>query len=86
MNEMENNANRINEQDQIEVGECLTIISPLAGATMFESERQQLSKRGFQLISRVLKHKFEIVDEDANTSKLFDGKSLYVATYLKTEQ
>lgn len=64
--------------------ECLTIISPLANATIFEFHRQRLAKQGYLLSSKIQQHKFELVDEDAKVSKLFEGKKYYSATYIRT--
>lgn len=63
--------------------DCLTIISPVAHATIFEFHRRRLAKEGYILNSKVLQHKFEIVDEEAVVSELFDGQSYYAATYVK---
>lgn len=83
---MSNITNQENTENVTEIGECLTIISPLATAAVFEFHRRRLSKQGFQLISKVLKHSFEIVDEDAKTTELFDGKSYYAATFIRTAE
>lgn len=72
-----------NTQTSNENAECLTIISPLANATVFEFHRRRLAKQGYLLNSKVLLHNFEIVDEEAVVSKLFDGQSYYAATYIK---
>lgn len=71
------------EQQQIEE-ECLTIISPIASATIFEFHRQRLAKQGYMLNSKIQKHQFELVDEEARVTKLFDGKPYYSATYTKS--
>ena len=71
-----------NERD--DAGKCLTIISPIANATLFEFHRQRLAKQGYSLNSKILLQRFELVDEDASVSKLFDGKSFYAATYVKS--
>lgn len=72
-----------NEQDAASV-ECLTIISPLANATIFEFHRQRLAKQGYLLSSKVQLHRFELVDEEAVKTQLFDGKAYYSATYIKS--
>ena len=66
------------------IEECLTIISPVANATTFEFHRQRLAQQGYTLNSKVLHHRFELVDEDAAVTKLFDGKSYFAATYIKS--
>lgn len=73
-------------QDKQQISEeCLTIISPIANATIFEFHRQRLAKQGYLLSSKILQHNFELVDEDANVTKLFDGKSYFAATYIKSK-
>jgi phosphoribosylaminoimidazole carboxylase (NCAIR synthetase) len=66
--------------------DCLTVISPLANATLFEFHRQRLAKQGYMLASKIQQHRFELVDEDAVLTKLLDGKSYYAATYIKTQK
>lgn len=63
--------------------ECLTIISPLANIPLFEFHRQRLAKQGYTLSSKILKHRFELVDENAVTTQLLDGQSYYAATYVR---
>lgn len=74
-----------NSQNEDESAECLTIISPVAHATVFEFHRRRLAKQGYTLNSKILQHKFEIVDEESVVSKLFDGQSYYAATYVKNK-
>lgn len=64
--------------------ECLTIISPLANIPLFEFHRQRLAKQGYSLTSKILKHRFELVDENGVVTKLINGDSYYAATYCKT--
>ncbi len=64
--------------------ECLTIISPLANIPLFEFHRQRLAKQGYSLTSKILKHRFELVDEEGKVTQLVDGESYYAATYSKT--
>lgn len=64
--------------------ECLTIISPLANIPLFEFHRQRLAKQGYRLQSKILKHRFELVDEKGVVTNLIDGESYYAATYTKT--
>jgi len=70
--------------DSEDSGDCLTIISPIANATIFEFHRQRLADQGYQLNSKVRLQRFELVGEDASVRKLFDGKSFYAATYVKS--
>lgn len=74
-----------NEQDTVNE-ECLTIISPLANATIFEFHRQRLAKQGYLLASKIQLHRFELVDEEAVKTQLFDGQSYYSATYIKSNK
>ncbi|MCJ8322460.1 MAG: hypothetical protein HRU29_00110 [Rhizobiales bacterium] len=80
---MKNNMENTRAQPIVD---CLTIISPLANATLFEFHRQRLAKQGYLLASKIQQHRFELVDEDAVLTKLLDGKSYYAATYIKTNE
>lgn len=75
-----------NNSEDTATEECLTIISPIANATIFEFHRQRLAKQGYLLSSKIQLHKFELVDEEAVVTKLFDGKSYYSATYIKSKK
>ncbi|NRA86125.1 MAG: hypothetical protein HRU28_01770 [Rhizobiales bacterium] len=73
-----------NNMSHIEVKEeCLTIISPLANIPLFEFHRQRLAKQGYTLTSKILKHRFEMVDENGVMTNLIDGQSYYAATYTR---
>lgn len=75
------NDNEIRNQQRHE--ECLTIISPVNNAPLFEFHRQRLFKQGYKISSRVLKHRFQLVDENGQVSDLIDGEKYYAATYIR---
>lgn len=63
--------------------ECLTIISPLINVPLFEFHRQRLAEKGYILISRIVKHQFQMASEDGSVTDLLGGESYYAATYTK---
>lgn len=68
---------RINEPkltDALPDEECLTIIPPVASAPLFEFHRQRLYKEGYKISSRVLRHRFQVVDEDGQLSDLINNQ------------
>lgn len=74
--------NQLNKENQTEE-ECLTIISLIPNAPLFEFHRQRLAEQGYQIKSQILSHHFEMIDENGQKTELFDGKKFYAATYSK---
>jgi hypothetical protein len=73
----------LNTEKQAEE-ECLTIISRVPNAPLFEFHRQRLAKQGYQIKTQILTHRFELIDENGQKTKLLDGEKFYAATYSKT--
>ncbi len=73
------------DQELFSEEECLTIISPIAHAPLFEFHRQRLAKQGYQIKSQILSHRFELVDENGQITSLLEGDKYYAATFSRKE-
>ena len=60
----------------------LTFILPTLGHAAFEVHRQKMWEQGYRLESNIKSHKY-FESDGFNVTELFNGKTMYAATFIK---